>query len=207
MYFILELLLNRLIFGYYAHKYIKIDDLISRPTILQWLSFCVFIPVQEEIMFRYAFYHLLENYINDIMTINIINGVVFGLLHASNGLIVKLKPLDYLMIILANSHLGYCLAILHNNLFLCMVVHGVYNFIGISIMLYWNENNNIVEVRIDDVIIYTQPRRRAMSLGFVNNFEFFHRINKSSINPEIAESTNKYREMEKNRIKKYENMI
>jgi len=42
MYIILQLLLNRLIFGYYAHKHIELEDLIRRPTILQWLSLCVF---------------------------------------------------------------------------------------------------------------------------------------------------------------------
>lgn len=204
MYIFLQLLLNRLIFGYYAINHIEINDLISKPNIIQWVSLCVLIPIQEEIMFRYAFYHLLEKYFNDIMTINIINGVFFGLIHAGNGLVVKLKPLDYLMIVVANSHLGYCLASLHDNLFLCMMIHGIYNFISISVLLYF-KNDSIVEVRIDDVFIYTQPRRRAMSLGYVRKFDFYYRINKSSIKPEIIKSIDLYKEKEKNRLRKYEN--
>jgi len=86
-----------------------------------------------------------------------------------------------------------------------MVIHGVYNFIGISVLLYFKEDS-VITVTIDDMYIYTPRRRRAMSLGFINNFEFYHRINKSSINPKITESINKYREMEKNRAIKYENM-
>lgn len=198
---LIQLFLNRIIFGYYASRKIELDELISRPSILQWLSLCVFIPIQEEIMYRYAFYHLLEKYIDNIMTINIVNGIFFGLLHASNGLVVKMKPLDYLMIILANGHLGYLLAVLHDNIFLCMLIHGLYNFIGISIVLYASKGIKDDKV-INNIYIYTRPRRRASSLGYVTDYKFVHTIDKSKVNKEILDMREKYEKSKHKKLQK-----
>ena len=196
----IQLLFNRIIFGYYASKNIK-NDIISKPNILQWLSLCVFIPIQEEIMYRYAFYHLLEKFFNDTMTINIVNGIFFGLLHVSNGLVIEMKPLDYLMIIIANGHLGYLLAVSHDNLVLCMIIHGLYNFIGISLILYTNKGNIMDKIK-DNIYIYTQPRRRAISLGYTSKFDFIHKIKKSKVNKDTIESISKYDHIKNEHLRK-----
>lgn len=86
MFNLFSIIINRILSLYLVFKYKLVDTSTGRPSNTMLVIMCVIAPIQEEILFRYAFYHLLEKYIEDHFYINIINGIAFGLIHVSNGL-------------------------------------------------------------------------------------------------------------------------
>lgn len=172
---------------------------IRNPSIIQWVCLCILVPIQEEIFFRYAGYHLLEYFIKNEVIAQIINGVLFGLIHVGNGIVFKMNTMDWVVLIIANGHLGYCLATIHNNIFLCMIIHGVYNWVGIRMMLYVKDKVN--KSITGESYIYTEQRRRSISVGFKNNYEKFHVVNKEKLNKELLASFDNYDEKKNCRYK------
>ena len=163
--------------------------------IITIFTMCIYIPIIEEILFRYAFYHLLENYLNNIFYINLINGVVFGLTHIFNIFIIKFpNMIVFSFHVTSNMYLGYYLATHHNNLLYCMIVHILYNLCGYSIKFICNKilyDAEKPDELINRKIFVSKPKlRRSNSLSSIPS-EFIS-IPKYKISNNVLNSINNY---------------
>lgn len=162
------------------------------------LSVCIIAPILEEVLFRYAFYHLLEAYINNHECINIINGIIFGVLHN----IVAFSDKNYIrhvVVFMANGYLGYYLATIHNNLIICMIVHSLYNIIGMASLLYFNDAVKTINIEDDlkkQICIRTERRRRSKSLNIdadnIKNLYIYRFGSRDSLAENLLQSINNY---------------
>lgn len=195
-----------LIMSSYYSDYNKINSL--KRYIMTLLAICIYIPITEEILFRYAFYHLLQKYLDNKLYINVINGIVFGLSHAPNILIINYpNKIIYCIHICTNTYLGYYLATIHDNLPLCMMIHIIYNLIPSTIpviynkMIYKPKPDN--EISDNNTLYASKPRlRRCYSLTTNRSiYDDFISINKRKINKDVLQSIEKYKEKMENRRK------
>ena len=203
MYLELVLILIQLC-GIPLNLYYKQKTISSvREYIFVMLTLCIYIPIIEETMFRYAFYHLLEKYISETFYINLINGIVFGLTHIANITVMTFpNAMIFIFHITTNTYLGYYLATIHNDLFLCMIVHALYNFAGCTIRILCNKftdkNKPGKQTGIfNGIWINKSKLRRCIS---VNNFGILDElicVDKEKMNKDVLESIEKFKELHK----------
>jgi hypothetical protein len=201
------LILNRILSLYSVFKYKLIPelDMDIMPSKIMVFAYCIIIPIQEEIIFRYALYHLLEKYIEDYFYINIINGVIFGVFHFSNGISTEFTTIHYIHTIIFNSHLGYYLSTIHDNLILCMFLHCMYNIIGFSVLFYIAKKETKEEIVMGNFssnryINMDKGRRRAKSLNKYDSYiDRCIIISESKINKDILKSFEEFEKVEGSR--------
>src|SRR6266853_91257 len=85
----------------------------------------------------------LEKYIENEFHINIANGILFGLMHLINIIYLEYTSMFVVLVnVGTNIYFGYYLAIIHDNLVKCMIIHIIYNFIGYTSAVLCNKYIN-----------------------------------------------------------------
>ena len=203
--------------------YYKTNSIETLKTYISTLYIvCIAVPIIEEILFRYAFYHLLEKYMSDSFYINIANGIVFGLIHIPNIFVIEFKSKIISSVhIFSNVYLGYYLATIHDDLLLCIIIHIIYNFTGVTITFICSkytakkkvETSALLEkigeslALFDNTIYVTKPKlRRSVSLNaldslFVEKIDFIG-IKKDKIKKDILDSIDNFNTKKNSRITK-----
>ena len=190
---------------YYNKSVISLKQYLSALFLM-----CIYIPIVEEILFRYALYHLLEKYMDNTFQINLINGLIFGLMHIANIAAIEFRSMLILGIhICSNIYFGYYLAIMHITLVQCMIVHAIYNFIGVTLTFlcckYTNKPLEKFPLSTDNVYVPRPKLRRCYSLGDYNLFDESIGIDKDKMDKDILQSIENFGEQQKIIRCKFEN--
>lgn len=190
----IELFLNRILFSYIVMKTYSKEKFYQNPSILQLVTLCIYIPFQEEIMFRYALYNFLEKYVEPGI-IPIINGIAFGLIHYTNSYVIDMTQIQLVASVIFTGHLGYVLTKMNDNLFLCIIIHCIYNLIGILTLKYMHHDSTpkcIIDISGYSYIRFTRGRR-ANSLGYVKSDDDPGKlIDNDRIDPNVLKSFEHY---------------
>lgn len=169
------------------------------------LVMCIYLPINEEILFRYAFYHLLEKYMSDTLYINIVNGLVFGLIHIPNITVLNFpNPIIFMLHIITNIYFGYYMATIHDDLVRCMLIHAMYNFIGVTITFvcsrYIYKAKKGVLQNISDKVYITRAKLRRCNSFDSYDYDVYDcvyvGVDKSKMNKDVLGSIEKYKEQQ-----------
>ena len=132
------------------------------------IAFGIFgIPLYEELVFRYALRHVLF----DIPYSLYINALMFGLVHTSNALLIKMTPGEILIHVVFTSYLGWIL--LHRGFWWGYALHGFHNgtiyLIRAIVQVYINRNLPAPPTRTlctigDTQYHYVKKRRSSLTI-------------------------------------------
>ena len=118
------------------------DFSISRYNLIH---FTIIGPIVEEILFRYALTNFLLNHFGNIGHIIAINSIIFGLAHFDNIYQVDKKYKNIIFVqILRSTLLGIileCIYLRHDNLYLVIVLHMLFNTSVLSFFKYYDSQN------------------------------------------------------------------
>lgn len=189
----------------------KSTHLILTPHTLikQILLLCVVLPFIEESVFR----HTLRYYLEGISYSNYINAVLFGLVHATNYIIIENKLLICYQVF-ATIYLGYYL-IQFESLTHSFLVHSLYNIIILvsSCLIYKKFYNNMdinenFSVKYCSSILYHTHTQDDISIGKSN--KVIHKDGnkftpRKDINPEILKRIDQLNDIMDNKYFKNSN--
>lgn len=158
------------LYNFKNNNSIQLNGLISQNNpIIDIIIVCIFAPIVEELFYRRIIYNHILDYFNNELLSNMIVAILFSISHTNHLIYTKISIRSMLIYLINISYLGFYIGHFHHNLYICILIHMIWNSVSLFFIYnkrkYNNYNNNDKQYFCINVL----RRKRCKSL---DNYQY-----------------------------------